>query len=407
MVRKCKTQFDTLFKNEGQARDFMFMLKQLADHQDHVQPWLHIKTQDGLKVLHPDGKLHDPDGSFVPNLLVPTLNEDPVVKAELMATITEWVGGDQEEALSLIRHLATALAPHWSAGKYVLLIGDGRNGKSVLMTMLKDLFGPHNCSGVERQAISEGSTGAFDLVGKTLNLVFDGPSEFVKDSGKEKSIITGEPVNIRKLYSNEMSTIQTNALFVEGLNQEPKSRDKSSALQARLVRFGFPNKYEEDDEFFMRMRSEEYLGALLSLMLDNYVTRENKRVMLAATSLARLLQMEHMENNSLAVQFIVHIEETEPTGAEGILVGEPFDDLVQRFQSWRLKQNDLTAWDKTSLLSMFRPVLSVVRKSARVQGNTSPVKIRVVTGIKQEVADYLLSLKEDTHATVVVDAGPV
>jgi len=396
---KARHQFDTAFKSSAQLAEFVFQLGQAAAKVRDAHSWLLIKTANGLKVLREDGMLHDPDGSFVPNMLVPVLNEDPTDKAELMSIISDWLGSEEEEARSLLRHLATTLAPHWSAGKYVLLIGDGRNGKSVMMTMLRELFGLHNCSGVERQVMGARDVGTFDLNGKLLNLVFDGPAEFVKDSGTEKTLITGEPVSIRRLYAHEQSVVQTNALFVEGLNKEPKSRDKSSALQARLVRYWFPNKYAEDDEFLHRMKSERMLGALLSLLIDNYVLPQDKAVMLAPTALSRQLQMEHMEANSLAVQFVVHLEETDPLGAEAALVDQPFDSVVQQFTSWRVKSNDLTVFDKAGLMSMFGPVLHLKRKSARVPGKSSPVKVHYITGIKADTLEYLVSLKEEDNAS--------
>lgn len=402
---KARTQFNTMFKDENQLRGFTFMVAQSSIEVDSAPPWLLVKTSQGLRVMKEDGQLHEPDGSFVPNMLMPELNENADDKAELMSVITGWLGGEEEEALSLLRHLATTLAPHWSAGKYVLLIGDGSNGKSVLMTMLLDLFGVHNCSGVERQVISEGSPGVFDLNGKLLNLVFDGPAEFVKDSGKEKSVITGEQIKIRRLYSSEMSTIKTNALFVEGLNQEPRSRDKSSALQRRLVRFWFPNKYLDDDAFFQRMRSEQMLGALLSLLMDNYVLPENKQIMLAQTVTSRQLQIEHMEANSLALQFVVYLEETEPLGAEATLIDMSIDDLVQRFQSWRVRCNDLAVWDKAALINMFNPVVQTERRSTRMPGKSYPVKVRHITGLKQDAIDLLKATKEEEEddVTAVVE----
>jgi hypothetical protein len=400
--QKARAQFNTMFKDEAQLRSFSFMTAQSSIQIERALPWLMIKTPGGLKVLHEDGQLHDPTGEFIPNTLMPELNEDADDKAELMAIITEWLGGEEEEALSLLRHVATTLAPHWSAGKYVLLIGDGRNGKSVLMTMLKNLFGDHNCSGVERQVISTGSPAAFDLNGKLLNLVFDGPAEFVKDSGKEKSVITGEQIKIRRLYSNEPSPIQTNALFMEGLNQEPKSRDKSSALQARLVRFWFSNKYEDDELFFQRMLSEKMLGALLSLLIDNYVLPKNKAIMLAPTATSRQLKLEHMEANSLPMQFAVYLEETEPLGAEQTLINMTMDELVQRFSSWRVKVNDLTSYDKAGLANMFRHAVQTARVSQRIAGK--PVKVRVITGLKQDTLDLLAATKEEEDAsTAVVD----
>lgn len=402
---RAREQFNTIFKNRAQASDFMFMVEQNSTKVRHTEPWLLIKTAKGLKVLHEDGRLHDPDGTFVPNTINWTLNEDPDDKAQLLATITEWVGGEEEIAISLLRHLATALAPHWSAGKYVLLIGDGRNGKSVLMLMLQKLFGQHNCSSITRQQISEADKGLFDLNGMLVNIVFDGPAEFLKDSGREKSLITGESINIRKLYSTSTSPVQTNALFIEGLNQEPKSRDKSGALQARLVRFIFPNTYKEDAAFQKLMGSERMLGALLSLLIDNYVLEDDKAVMLAPTQASIEAQLEHMVDNSLGLQFIMHLEETEPLGAEATLVGMTLHDLTSRFQSWRLKNNDIGSWEMPAVAALFRPLLVTDRKSGRVKSKATPVKIRYVSAVKSETLIVLQSMKEDedTHATAVVD----
>lgn len=404
--QKAKHQFDTLFQDRGQITSFIYQVEQCSTRAD-TQPWLLIKTEAGLRVLHEDGKLHIPDGSFVQNYLSWQLNEDPADKQEVFDVITQWVGGEVEEATSLLRHLATTLAPHWSAGKYVLLIGDGRNGKSVLMYMLRDLFGVNNCSGITRQDMSEAEKSLFDLNGSLLNIVFDGQAMFLKDSGREKSLITGEAIMLRKLYSNQSSLIQTNALFVEGLNQEPKSKDKSSALQARLVRFWFPNKFSDDAGFLTHMRSERMLGALLSLLIDNYVLEQDKAVMLAPTTRSQALWLEHLEDNSMAMQFIVYMEETEPLGAEATLVDMTIDDLTSRFQSWRLKLNDLTVWDKPVVINMFRHVLHTDRKSHRVAGKTYPVKVRYITRLKQETLDLLASVREEADATTVVDEGSV
>ena len=150
------------------------------------------------------------------------------------------------------------------------------------------------------------------------------------------------------------------------------------------------------------------LGALLCLLIDHYVTPENKGILLQATTLSRQLQLEHMEDNSLAVQFVLHLEEHEPLGAEETLVGMNFDELVQRFQSWRLKVNDLTSYDKSTLINMFRPILLTERKSARVTGHQHPVKVRVITKIKLDMQYHLQMMKEgDENATTVVDDEPV
>lgn len=398
---KAQYQFDTLFKDTRQQASFQFMVEQSATLVTEAKPWLLVKTAQGLRVLKEDGKLHEPDGEFIPNTIRWTINDDPDDKAMLLSTITDWVGGDSEVTTSLLRHLATTLAPHWSANKYVLLIGNGRNGKSLLMNMLQMLFGQHNCSNITRQQISDADKSLFDLNNKLLNIVFDGPAEFLKDSGREKSLITGEVVGVRKLYSNTLTNVQTNALFIEGLNQEPRSRDKSSALQARLVRFVFPRKFPDDQEFWKFMHSERMLGALLALLVDHYVLQSQIAVMLSPTTASRLAQLEHAIDNSLALQFIIHMDEVEVLPVEEYLLGMPFSELALLFQSWRKAAGDPTPWDVQSVLNLFKPVLETERKSVWTGGTSR--KARMISSLTDDTMFIVNALREEANATAVVD----
>jgi hypothetical protein len=395
---KARAQFDTLFGKDDQLKNFIYKVRQAAVQVESRPDSLLVKTPAGLKVLKGDGKLHNPDGSFVPNTLLPVLNDDQADKDELMSILVDWLGGEQEEAVSLLRHLATALAPHWSANKYILLIGNGRNGKSVLTSMMQGLFGTDNCSSITRQMISESNPAMHMLNGKLLNLVFDGPATWIKDSGNEKSLITGEPVLLRRLYDNDGSVVQTNALFIESLNKEPKSSDKSSALQERLARFWLPNRYPDNLAFVNRMKSERMLGALLSLLIDHYVLETEVAVMLAPTKRAMELKLEHMEDNSLALQFLLHVDMTEPFGAES-LFDISFDEVAQKFASWRVSMNDLSVWDKNAVLDEFRPICTTDRKSRRVNGQ--PRHVRFITGFTKETRDLLANMKEEVNATLV------
>lgn len=399
---KANEQFDTLFYNDAECSAFTYMVAQNARQHNGVSNSLLIRTNEGLRVLKDDGKLHLPTGEFIPNTLAPLLNEDPLVKQEVMNVIANWLDSE-EEALSLLRHFATALAPSWSAVRYVLLMGDGRNGKTVLMEMIQTLFGRANCSNVTRQDISERSAVVTDLNGKLLNLVFDGQAVYLKDSGLEKTLIAGETAGVRKLYSSELTPVQTNALFVEGLNKEPKTSDKSTALQARMIRFWFPNTYVDDAAFKARMLSNEYVGALLSLLMDHYVLEQDKAIMLAPTIAAQTLQLEHMYRNSLALQFIKTLIEKDEIDD---LIGMEFSELITKFQSWRIRENDLDVWSEPLVLEIFRPVLHTERKSQRKDGNVR--KVRFVSALKSETSLFIKMQKgEDVDAAMVVDEGSV
>lgn len=404
MQQMAASQFDMLFATDGELSGFDFMVAQNCLRVNAPATTLLVRTVDGLKHLDAEGQLQDVTGEFVPNTLKPMLNEDQAKKGEVFSTISEWVGGD-EEAESLLTHLATCLAPGWSAVKYVLLLGEGRNGKSVLLKMLHTLLGAHNVSSVTRQNIAEKSPAVLDLNGKLLNLVYDGQAEYLKDSGAEKTLIAGEPFGIRRLYESTSTPVQTNALFVEALQREPKSVDKSTALQKRLVRFLFPNVYAMDHAFERRMLGEEMLGAFMSLLIDHYVKEDELATKLAPTSRTVELQLEHMYINSVALQFLGWYEEFDAMGTAG-LIGKPTTDVVQAFQSWRVKENDLGNWAEPDVMVQLNPLLHTIRKTARVDGK--PRKVRVVEGLKPEAQAFIDSLKgepedDDLTATVVDD----
>lgn len=392
-------QFNALFSSDSELASFEFMVAQNSRNFRGTAKTLLVRTVKGLKQLMPDGTLGDPSGKFVPNTLSPMLNESAKDKAKVFKVIEEWVDG-KEDAESLLHHCATALAPGWSAVKYVLLIGEGRNGKSVMLKMLLELFGRENVSTVTRQHIAEQNPVVTELNGKLLNLVFDGRSEYLKDSGAEKSLVAGEPVPIRKLYESTPTMVQTNALFIEGLNREPKSNDKSSALQKRLVRFQFPNVYPLDHAFEKSMVGEKMLGAFLSLLLDHYVPETELAEKLALTQRAVELQLEHMFVNSIALQYLKYAEENEPLGAESV-IGTPMHELTQRFQSWRVKENDLGTWAEPDVMALFNPLVNTERRSVRT--GSGPRKVRVVTSLKAEAQQFLATLEGEEHEAALVD----
>ncbi len=390
LARIAATQFKTMFSSDGELSSFAFMVAQASESVDQAASSLLVRTADGLRELDESGRLVDVTGEFRPNAVLPLLNEDPADKQAVFDIVTEWLNSE-EEAESLLTHLATSLAPGWSAVKYILLLGEGRNGKSVLMKMLLSLFGQPNVSSVTRQMMAEQSPTVTDLNGKLLNIVFDGPAEYLKDSGAEKSLIAGEPFQIRKLYESSSTTVQTTALFVEGLNHEPKSKDKSTALQKRLVRFQFPNVYALDLKFEKRMLSEKMTGALLALLIDRYVTEDEVATKLAPTTRSIELQLEQMYSNSLGLQFLKYLEE-EQGGAEKIL-GEPMPSVIKQFQSWRITQNDLGTWAEPDVQSLFLPLANTERKSMRIENK--PRKVRVLTSFKTEALNFIESLKGD------------
>lgn len=385
-----------MFYSEGEKSSFYGMVEQAAKPETATRGTILVVKDGGLAELRADGDLHEPTQEFCPHFIGVPVNDDEAAKGMVYATLVEWLDDSEEDADSLLAHMATALAPHWSAVKYVLLIGEGRNGKSLLMKMIMGLLGENNVSHVTRQDMSNSKSTCLDLQDKLANIVFDGPSSYLKDSGPEKSLIAGETTPIRRLYSTLSTPVQTNGLFIEGLNREPKTGDKSLALQKRLVRFQFTRTYELNYEFEHQMLSASTLGAFLALLLEHYVKQSEVHTKLKLTMAAQMLQIEQMHTNSMPYQFIAWLDENDALGVEG-LIGELIPDVAHRFKSWRLvEMGDINTWNDKDVEAMLTPLFTTDRKSKRINGKVR--KVRVITGFRLQLTQFIEYLRGEEEA---------
>lgn len=387
-MRLANSKSNILFANDGELRNFDFMMRQIAKQNTEKVGVILVKTEDGMQALNEQGELVDHDGTFTPNYIRPMLNTNSNDKKEVFDVLVEWLGSE-EDAKSLLHHLATCLAPGWSAVKYILLIGEGRNGKSVLLTMLAELFGEENVSHVSRQMMAEHSPTCVELNDKLLNVIFDGEMSYIKDSSMEKTLIAGERGVVRMLYESGTTNVQTNALFIEALQVEPKTRDKSSALQKRLVRFNFPNVYKIDKEFSKRMTSDRMLGALLSLLIDNYVKEDELAEKLTLTKGSMELQMEQVWLGSPILQYLEFLTSS---GKLNKLVGMQVDTFMTSFKPWAEAQgmHDRSDGD---VLTMMKTSFELGWKSERANGKVT--NARIIKGLRPETVMALENMKGD------------
>jgi hypothetical protein len=204
--------------------------------------------------------------------------------------------------------------------------------------------------------------------------------------------------------------VQTNGLFVEGLNREPKSSDKSSALQKRIIRFHLPNVYDLDHGFESKVRSPEMLGAFLGLLIKHYVKQSEVVEKLAPPRTSIEMKLEHARVNNMAVQFLEWVEDTDPMGAAG-LIGDDLMDAVTQFKSWRLREcDDISSWAIPDVESLLRPLFQTERKSKRFGGKVR--KVRVITGFRPDTIEFLDYVRgegetPDDGDTAVVEDGPL
>ena len=128
----------------------------------------------------------------------------------------------------------------------IFLLGSGSNGKSVLLDLLRHLFGKDNISTVSLKDMSDPNR-RFAMVGKLLNIAAEGSNKKF-DSEDFKSMVSREPLPVRQLYSDPMETddfprpiFATNSLPWSG-------GDMSGGLPRRVKIIIFDKIFSEDEQ---------------------------------------------------------------------------------------------------------------------------------------------------------------
>jgi len=118
-------------------------------------------------------------------------------------------------------------------GKLLLLTGDGCNGKSTLLAVIRRMFIKARVGAVQPSTVNE-ERHRTALLGKRINIVDDMSARYLGDTGLLKSIITGEnPVDGRFL-NHEIFTFTPKAGWLAGINTLPSVTDASDGFWRRV-----------------------------------------------------------------------------------------------------------------------------------------------------------------------------
>ena len=131
------------------------------------------------------------------------------------------------------------IAPHY---EFVLvLLGEGSNGKSILMDVMKALFPPSTLSAVPPQQWGQDYKKA-DLANARLNAVAELPGRAILDSADFKAIVTGELVSARQPYAPAFNfACRAGHIFLA--NSLPATPDLSHGFWRRFVVIKFNRKF--------------------------------------------------------------------------------------------------------------------------------------------------------------------
>lgn len=149
-----------------------------------------------------------------------------------------------EDRLVLEEMMGFCLWRKYEHHKAFMLIGDGRNGKSTILTLLTKMLGPENCSGESLQDLSRNQFAKANLHGMMANICDDMPSDKVRDTGAFKMLTGTSPIRAEVKYVQERVRFTNHAKAIFSTNIVPEVKDNTEAFFRRWILINFPNKFE-------------------------------------------------------------------------------------------------------------------------------------------------------------------
>jgi len=155
---------------------------------------------------------------------------------------------DAEQKIELILQFAGAclLGIAWTFQKCIVLIGEGANGKSTLIEILRALFEASKVVSIPPNRLTDQYYVA-ELVGKVINLCAETPRSELRDSDKFKLVVTGDWTTGRAPYK-PVTNFQPIAGHLFGCNELPGTDDQSKGFWRRFVVVIFNREFAEHEQ---------------------------------------------------------------------------------------------------------------------------------------------------------------
>jgi len=214
------------------------------------------------------GKLeaHTPDKVFFSKI---PLIYDPLAGCP---TITKFMHEILPEAdySNIIELFGYCLYRSYPIHKAFMFVGDGANGKSTLINLLKAFLGNNNCSSVSLQDFEKKQFALAALNNKLANLYSDLSHNSLYATGKFK-MLTGEDTTTCERKFKDPFEMTNYAKLIFSCNRIPANEnDDTIAFWRRWIIINFPNQFlgnNADKNLMIKITAEPELSGLLNLAI--------------------------------------------------------------------------------------------------------------------------------------------
>ncbi|MDG1738866.1 MAG: phage/plasmid primase, P4 family, partial [Paracoccaceae bacterium] len=265
---------------------------------------------------------------------------------------------------AVLELIGYSLMSHARHEIFVLLIGSGANGKSVLLGVLEGLLGSTNVAGVQPSNFDNRFQRAH-LDQKLANIVTELRQGEVIADAELKAITSGEPATVEHKFQNPF-VMRPFATCWFGTNHMPHTRDFSEALFRRATILRFNRKFDEHEQDpMLKTKLLTELPGILKLATDAYFFTTVLGFTAPRSSVVAKDEWK-LEADQVA-QFVDEVCEADPANEEQM---EP---LYRRYEYWA----DEVGISRKVTMKTLRDRLTTLGFGAR-----RTAKCRFVTGLR-------------------------
>jgi P4 family phage/plasmid primase-like protien len=213
-------------------------------------------------------KAHSPEYMFF-NLLPVEYN--PNATCPKILKFLEEITATKEDVDLLLEVVGYCLHRDYVIAKALMLVGEGANGKSTFLALVKTFLGLENVSGRSLQDLEEHRFAKADLHYKLANIYSDLPDKALYRTGTFKMLTGRDLITAEKKFMNSFNFVNY-AKLLFSCNKVPEAYDDTSAFFRRWIITVFPNQFVGDtcDPYILgKLTSPEELSGLLNLALES------------------------------------------------------------------------------------------------------------------------------------------
>lgn len=167
----------------------------------------------------------------------------------------DWVG--KENTQTLYEIIAYCLLLHYPIHRLFCLLGEGLNGKSSFLNLLKIFLGGDNCTSTELDLLLKSRFEVTKLHKKLLCVMGETNFSEMTRTSLLKKLVGGDLIGFE--YKNKTPFDDVNyAKIVIATNNLPSTTDKTIGFYRRWIIIDFPNKFSEKKDILKEIPTIEF-----------------------------------------------------------------------------------------------------------------------------------------------------